>query len=118
MKAFGTRAPDFWFVVEAAYLDNRLHLHGGILPVEAAKAAEGVELALMEAGGDWASVGHSDKQVCLRSLYGPYNWASYVVKRMNPTQGLIKGRTVAATRGMASRTQARWPTLRTELSSA
>jgi hypothetical protein len=118
VRSFGGEAPDFWFGVETAAKGKRIHVHGGIILPRVHDAVGIAEKALTRAGGAWAAPAGVAHQVKFASLYGPYNWASYVLKRMNTTKWLIDRRPVAASQGMSVRTQARWPTLRRELPSA
>lgn len=109
---------EFFFWVEVTSDDiNTAHLHGVIgLPPGARSGLalySKVRKAMKKAGGEGWTPHATERQVDLRSLWGPQGWGGYIAKRRRFTSWVIKDhRLMSATKKLRTRAGERYDSAR------
>jgi hypothetical protein len=107
------RKPMFWIAVDLTP-GGRLHLHGGL----ALEDGEGglIASALQEAGDEWASAYHKDKQVDLAHQYEPDGWARYAIRMRSKVRHIVGDRqTYAIANGLIDEARRHYEGLRRQV---
>lgn len=101
--------PHFWFAVDVTGQD-RLHLHGGIACDD--NAFEPTARALRQAGGNWASLKHHDRQLELVPQTNLDGWVNYALGNLAKARRLISGKGVVISNPLRKRAQALYEAMR------